>query len=36
MTPNTVNIINKNLLKIKNDKQRLLNEANREIRQIKN
>lgn len=36
MTPNTVNIINKNLLKIKNDKQRLLNDANREIRQIKN
>lgn len=36
MTPNTVNIINKNLLKIKNDKQRLLNDANRDIRQIKN
>ena len=36
MTPNTVNIINKNLLKIKNDKMRLLNDANREIRQIRN
>ena len=35
-TPNTVNIINKHLLQIKNGKQRLLNEANREIRQIKN
>ena len=32
MTPNTVNIINKNLLKIKNDKQRMINDLNRELR----
>ena len=36
MTPNTVNIINKNLLKLKNDKQRMINDLHREIRQIKN
>ena len=36
MNPNTVNVINKNLLKIKNDKQKLLNEQNRELRAIKN
>ena len=36
MTPNTVNIINKNLVKIKNDKQRAINDLHREVRQIKN
>ena len=36
MTPNTVNIINKNLLKIKNDKQRYINDLNREMRATKN
>lgn len=36
MTPNTVNVINKNLLKQRNDKQKLLNEQNREIRKIQN
>ena len=36
MTPNTINIINKNLLKMKNDKQRLINEQNRDLRRIQN
>lgn len=36
MTAGTINVINKNLVKIKNDKQRLINEQNRELRKIKN
>ena len=36
MTPNTVNVINKNLIKQRNDKQKELNDKNRELRGLKN
>ena len=36
MTPGTVKIINKNLLKQRNDKQKLLNEKDRQLRKVKN
>jgi hypothetical protein len=36
MTPGTINIINKNLIKQKNDKVKIINEQSREIRTLKN
>ena len=36
MTPGTINIINKNLIKQKNDKVKIINEQNRELRTLKN
>ena len=36
MTPDTINIINKNLLKQRNDKQKVINEMKREQRTLKN
>ena len=36
MTPGTVKIINKNLLKQRNDKQKLLNESERQNKRLKN
>ena len=36
MTPGTVKIINKNLLKQRNDKQKLLNEKDRQLKKVKN
>ena len=36
MTQATIQVINKNLLKQRNDRQKLLNEQNREMRGVKN
>ena len=36
MTPNTIAVINKNLLKQRNDKQKQINEQTRKLRQSDN
>ena len=36
MTPQTINVINKELLKQRNDKQKLVNEQSRKLRQSEN
>lgn len=36
MTPGTINVINKNLIKQKNDKVKIINQQTKEIRNLKN
>ena len=36
MTPQTINVINKELLKQRNDKQKMVNEQTRKLRQSEN